>query len=165
MQSNYWMEEALLSEAFLHHSISMAWAQTRTCSSEIMNLQKKTRMWANAQRRPAECRWRPLFNATKFGWCPLPECHAVILPRCETGWNLLGCPKVANRSQLLVGRSSPYCEDTWGMLLFNTLFPIVVACLICKDIAQQSCAVVRRWRCFASCISSEPRAAHFRQAF
>jgi len=42
----------------------------------------KTRMWANAQRdgRPAEYRWRPLFNAaivlyaclnnqcTKFGW-------------------------------------------------------------------------------------------------
>jgi len=26
-------------------------------------------MWANAQRdnRPAEHRWRPLFNATKFG--------------------------------------------------------------------------------------------------
>jgi len=28
-----------------------------------------TRMWANAQRdgRPAEQRWRPLFNAAKFG--------------------------------------------------------------------------------------------------
>jgi len=26
-------------------------------------------MWASAQRggRPAECRWRPLFNAAKFG--------------------------------------------------------------------------------------------------
>jgi len=31
--------------------------------------QKQTRMWANAQRdgRPAEYRWRPLFNAAKFG--------------------------------------------------------------------------------------------------
>jgi len=29
--------------------------------------------WANAQRdgRPAEYRWRPLFNAAKFGWRPL----------------------------------------------------------------------------------------------
>ena len=29
----------------------------------------KTRMWANAQRdgHPAEYRWRPLFNAAKFG--------------------------------------------------------------------------------------------------
>jgi len=28
-----------------------------------------TRMWADAQRdgRPAEYRWRPLFNAAKFG--------------------------------------------------------------------------------------------------
>jgi len=30
---------------------------------------KVTRMWANAQRdgRPAEHRWRPLFNAAKLG--------------------------------------------------------------------------------------------------
>jgi len=30
---------------------------------------KELEMWANAQRdgRPAEHRWRPLFNATKFG--------------------------------------------------------------------------------------------------
>jgi len=29
----------------------------------------ETRMWANAKRdgRPAEPRWRPLFNAAKFG--------------------------------------------------------------------------------------------------
>jgi len=34
-------------------------------------------MWANAQRdnRPAKHRWRPLFNAAKFGWRPL--LHAV----------------------------------------------------------------------------------------
>ena len=34
--------------------------------SEKLN---KTRMWANAQPdgRPAEHRWRPLFNAAKFG--------------------------------------------------------------------------------------------------
>jgi len=36
-------------------------------------------MWANAQRhgRPAEYRWRPLFNAAKFGCRPLLECRAV----------------------------------------------------------------------------------------
>jgi len=34
-----------------------------------VNKKRQTRMWANAQRdgRPAEYRWRPLFNATKFG--------------------------------------------------------------------------------------------------
>jgi len=33
------------------------------------NLNNEARMWANAQRdgRPAQHRWRPLFNAEKFG--------------------------------------------------------------------------------------------------
>ena len=38
----------------------------------------ETRMWANAQRdgRPAKRRWRPLFNAAKFGWRSLLDCRA-----------------------------------------------------------------------------------------
>jgi len=39
------------------------------------------------------------------------RCRAVTLPRRETRWNLQGCPKLANRSQPLVGRSSPYYQD------------------------------------------------------
>jgi len=80
------------------------------------HLSYKLEMWANAQRdgRPAEYRWCPVFNATKFGWSPLLECRAVTLPRHETHWSLQGCPKLANRSQLLVGQSSSYSEDMWG---------------------------------------------------
>ena len=72
-------------------------------------------MWAIPQRDgcPVEYRWRPLFNAAKFGWRPLLECRAVTLPRCETRWNVQGCPKLTKRSQPLVGRSSPYCDDMW----------------------------------------------------
>jgi len=44
---------------------------------------------------------------------PLLECRAVTLPRSETRWNLQGCPKLGNRSQPLVSRSSPYYEDMW----------------------------------------------------
>jgi len=35
----------------------------------VLQLIFKLEMWANAQRdgRPAEHRWRPLFNAAKFG--------------------------------------------------------------------------------------------------
>jgi len=35
----------------------------------VLSLTKTTRMWANAQRdgHLAEYRWRPLFNAAKFG--------------------------------------------------------------------------------------------------
>jgi len=84
----------------------------------------KTRMWANAQRdgRPAEYRWRPLFNAAKFGWCPLLECRVVMLPRRETHWNLQGCPKLPNGSQLLVGRSSLYYQDMWRRYCCLTSF-------------------------------------------
>ena len=80
-----------------------------------MEQKDTTRMRDNAQRdgRPAEYTWRPLFNAAKFGWRPLLECRAVTLPKRETRWNLQGCPKLANRSQPLVCRSSPYYEDVW----------------------------------------------------
>jgi len=41
------------------------------CATAEIGREKKeeTRMWANAQRdgRPVEHRWRPLFNAAKFG--------------------------------------------------------------------------------------------------
>jgi len=103
--------------------------------------------------------------------CSMPQCGcAVTLPRRKTHWNLTGCPKLTKQSQPLVGRSSPYCKDMWGRYCCLTSFiPIVNACLSCEDIAQQSCAMVRRWRffciIFASCISSEPRAAYFRPAF
>jgi len=49
--------------------------------------------------------------------------------------------------------------------LFNKFFPIVDTYLSSKDIARQSCVMVPKWRFFASYISSEPRAAHFRHAF
>jgi len=127
-----------------------------------------TRMWASAQRdgRPAEYRWRPLFNAAKFGWRPLLECRAVTLPRRETRCNLQGCPKLANRSQPLVGQSSPYFQDIWRRYCcLTSFFPIVDTCLSSEDIARHSCAMVPKWRFFASCISSELRAAHFRPAF
>jgi len=67
-------------------------------------------MWANAQRdgRPAEYRWRPLFNAAV--WLT-PTTRVPCSKRRETRWNYLGCTKLTKRSQPLVGRSSPYCGD------------------------------------------------------
>jgi len=55
-----------------------------------MGIAIATRVWANAQcdGRPAEYRRRPLFNAAKFGWRPILECRAVMLPKRETRWNL-----------------------------------------------------------------------------
>jgi len=105
-------------------------------------------MWANAQRdgRPAEYRWRTLFNAAKFGWRPLLECRAVTLPRRGTRWNLQGCPKLTKRSQPRVGRSSPYYDMWRRYCCLTSFFPIVDTCLSCEDIARQSCGMVPRWR-------------------
>ena len=54
-------------------------------SGHYLNL-CKTRMWANAQcdGRPAEYRWRPLFNAAKLGWPPVNDVAAVTKPTRET---------------------------------------------------------------------------------
>ena len=54
------------------------------------------------------------------------------------------------------------------VLLLNKFFRIVDTCLICEDMARQSCAFGAEMAIFgdffASCISSEPRAARFRPA-
>jgi len=63
-----------------------------------------------------------LLNTAKFGWRPLRQCRAVPLPRHETHWNVQGCPKLLNRSQPLVGRSSPYYEYIWRRYCCLTSF-------------------------------------------
>jgi len=92
-----------------------------------------------------------LCSTRKLWLTPTTICRAVTLPRRKTRWNLQGCPKLANRSQPFVGRSSPYYEHVWRTYRRLTIFfPIVDTCLICEDIARQSCAMMLRWRLFAS---------------
>jgi len=64
----------------------------------------KLEMWANAQRdgRPAEYRWRSLFNAADYYRV---QCSNAAKTRNPL--KFAGCPKLPNRSQPLVGRSSP----------------------------------------------------------
>jgi len=125
--------------------------------------EEATRIWANAQRdgHPAEYRWRPLFNAAKFGWQPLLECRAVTLQRRETRWNLQGCPKLPNGSQPLVGRSLPYYQDMWRRYCcLTSLIPIVDMYLSCEDTVRQICAMVPRWRFFLRSVFSASRVQH-----
>ena len=105
-------------------------------------------MWANAQPdgRPAEYRWRPLLNAAVCltSTTSVPCSNAA---NTQNPLKFVGVPQLANRSQPLVGRSSPHYEDMWRTYCCLTrFFPIVDMCLSCEDIARQSCAMVRRWR-------------------
>ena len=67
-------------------------------------------MWANAQRdgRPAEYRWRPLFNAAVW-LTPTTRVPCSNAAKTRNALKLPGWPKLTKRSQPLVGRSSPYC--------------------------------------------------------
>jgi len=92
-------------------------------------------MWANAQRdgRPAEHRWRPLFNAAKFGWRPLVDCRAVTLQDAKAVEIIWGAPKLVNLSEPLVGRSSPYYEDIWRTYCcLTSFFRLSIRALVAK---------------------------------
>jgi len=144
---------------------SKTWMQSEFCT------------WRNSVRgkSPRKCIYSVLAQETakhrvKFGWPPVNDVAAVTKPRRETSWNLLGCPKLANRSQPLVGRSSSYCGDMRRRYCFLiSFFRIVDIRLSCKLLSPTKLCHGSQMAIFcvifASCISSEPRAAHFRPAF
>jgi len=88
-------------------------------------------------------------------------------------WNPLKLAGVPQTPEPISAASGPKFAILWEheekILLFNKFYPIVNKCLSCEYMARQSCTIVRRWRIFgdffASCISSESRAPHFRPAF
>jgi len=84
------------------------WTQIEFCTCKIPSGGKSPRKCIYSV--PAQ---ETAKHRTKFGWLPLSDVAAVTKPRRETRWNLLGCPKLANRSQLLVDRNLSYCEDMW----------------------------------------------------
>ena len=62
---------------------------------------------------------------------------------------LAGVPQTTGSISAASTLSSPYCGETWRRYCcLTSFFPIVDMCLSCKDIAQQSCTMVRRWRLF-----------------
>jgi len=96
-------------------------------------------MWASAQcdGHFAEYRWQHLFNAAMFGWRPLLECRAVMLPTFRNPLKLAG---VSQTNEPISAVSGPKFTILWGHVeeisLFNKLFfPMVDTCLSCEDIA------------------------------
>ena len=95
-------------------------------------------MWANAQRdgRPAEYRWRPLFNAAVW----LTPTTRVPCSNAAKTRNPLKLPGVPQTNEMISAASGPKFTILWGhvgeILLLNKFFPIVDTCLSCKDIAR-----------------------------
>jgi len=82
-------------------------------------------------------------HCAKFGWLPLSDVAAVTKPRHKTRWNLLGCPKLMNRSQPLVGQSLPYIARTWGRYCcLTTFFQLSIRCALVTKIEPYK---VVRW--------------------
>ena len=71
--------------------------------------------------RPAEYRWRPLFNAAVW-LTPTTRLPCSNTAKTRNPLKLQGCPKLANGSQSLAGRSSPYCVDMWKRYCCLTSF-------------------------------------------
>ena len=124
-------------------------------------------MWANAKRdgRPAEYRWRPLFNAAVW------LCSNAAKTR-----NPLKFVGVPQTNETISAASRPKFTILWEhleeiLLLNKFFFRLSMHALpyLRRYSPTKLCAMVHRWRFFAtffgSCICSEPRAAHFRPAF
>jgi len=63
----------------------------------------------------ASLRLAPALSSTPKVWLtPTTRVPCSKLQRHETRWNVVGCPKLDNKSQPLVDRSSPYCKGIWG---------------------------------------------------
>ena len=108
------------------------------CSNAVNTGERKTWTqsefctWQNSVmgQQPRKCIYSVLVqdqetakHRAKFGWPPLSNVSAVTKPRRETRWNLLGCPKLANRSKPLVGtKFTILCGHVGEILLFNKFF-------------------------------------------
>ena len=110
-------------------------------------------MWANAQRdgRPAEHRWRPLFNAA----VSLMPTARVPCSNATKTRNPLKLPGVPQTNETISAAGGPKFTILWGhveeiLLLNKVFFPIVDTCHSCEDIARQNCGMEPRWRFLAT---------------
>ena len=91
--------------------------------------------------------------------CSTPQSLAGLTtttsrPNAAKTRNLLKFAGVPQTNETISAASGPKFTILWEhveeILLLNKYFPIVDMCLGCEDIAQQSCAMVPRWRFLAT---------------
>ena len=88
------------------------------------------------------------------------DAHSYLTPcsnaaKTRKPSKLAGVPQT---NETISATSRPKFTMLWGhveeILLLNKFFQIVDRCLSCEEIARQSCAMVPRWRFFASFLRS-----------
>ena len=91
-------------------------------------------MWANAERdgRPAECRWRPLFNAAVW-LTPTTTVPCSNTAGIRNPLKLAGVSQTNEPISAASGRSSPHCKDVGRYCCLTSFFPIVDTCLSYED--------------------------------
>jgi len=125
-------------------------------------------MWANAQRdgRPAEYRWRPLFNAAVW-LTPTTRVLCSNAAKMRKPLKCAGVPQTCQQISAVIRQKFTILRGrVQEVSVFNKIFfRLSIHALAAKMQADK----VVRWRqngdFFASCIFSELRAAHFRHAF
>jgi len=135
------------------------WAQSEFCTwqNSVRDKSRQNCIYSVPAKETAKHR-------TKFGsveWC---RCNNE-----DNTWKPLKFAGVPKTRQSISAVSTPKFVILWGhveeILLFKKVFPIVDTWLTCEDTALQSCAMAILWVITASCIFSEPHAAHLRHAF
>ena len=132
---------------------------------------RPTRMWANANVMAA----RPNIGGTL---CSTPQSlanahYAVTCSNAAKKWNPLKCGGVPQTRQQISAASGPKFTISWGHVGETMLFKKFFSdCRYVPQLQRYSprklcdgAQMLNFWRFFGSCISSQPRAAHFRPAF
>ena len=83
--------------------------------------------------------------------CSTPQCLCSNAAKTRKPLKFAGVPQTNETISAASGPEVHHIVMTWGRYCcLTSFFPIVDTCLSCENIARQSCAMVRRWRFFAS---------------
>ena len=93
-----------------------------------------TRMWANAQRDGCPAEYMPSVQRSNVWLTPTSRVPCSNAARTQNPLKLAEVPKLANRSQPLVGRSSPYSGDMWRRYCCLTSFIRLSICALVAKI-------------------------------
>ena len=93
------------------------WTQSELCSWQNSLRGKSPRKCVNSV--PAQ---KMAKHRAKFGWLPMSRRSCSNEGKTRIPLKFAGVPQQPNRSQPLVGRRSPYCEDMWRRYCCLTIF-------------------------------------------